>query len=98
MIYRREGLFEIYVEALVGLGQCASARNDHRSALRSFRRALDADPFREDIHRAIMMCYADMGDKYQVHAQFMRLKALLDEEMGIEPSDETIELLNTLLK
>jgi len=98
VIYRREGLFEIYVEALVGLGQCASARNDHRSALRSFRRALDADPFREDIHRAIMMCYADMGDKYQAHAQFMRLKALLDEEMGIEPSDETIELLNTLLK
>lgn len=98
VIYQRENLLEMYIEALVGLGQCARARNDPREAIRTFRRALDSDPFREDIHRAIMTCYADLGEKKQVAAHLAKLRALLDEELGIEPSAETLALAASLLK
>lgn len=97
VIYRREGLFEAYLEALIGLGQCATARGDHRAALRAYRRALDADPFREDVHRAVMICYAELEDKRQVRNHFEKLRELLMEEMGIEPSDETLDLVDKLL-
>jgi len=97
VIYRREGLFEAYLEALIGLGQCATARGDHRAALRAYRRALDADPFREDVHRAVMICYAELDDKRQVRNHFEKLRELLMEEMGIEPSDETLDLVDKLL-
>ena len=66
VIYRREDLLEAYIEALIGLGNCARARNDLREALATYRRALDADPYREDVHRAIMICYAESGEKKQV--------------------------------
>ena len=98
VIYRREGLFEMYLEALVGLGQCANARGDYRGALRAYRRALDADPFREDVHRAVLLCYAEMGDKRQVRNHYQKLCDLFDEELGAEPDDETIALAESLLK
>jgi len=98
VIYRREGLFEMYLEALVGLGQCANARGDYRGALRAYRRALDADPFREDVHRAVLLCYAEMGDKRQVRNHYQKLRDLFDEELGAEPDDETVALAESLLK
>ncbi len=96
-LYRRERLFEQYIEALVGLGQCARARQDHRAALDAFRRALDSDPYREDIHRAVMQCYADLGEKKQVHDHLERLRTLLWDELALEPSVETTTLAESLL-
>jgi DNA-binding SARP family transcriptional activator len=58
---------------------------------------LEIDPYREDTHRAIMMCYAQLGEKQQILAHFRRLKTLLYEELGLEPSSETASLANSLL-
>ena len=94
---RRESYHEIYLEALIGLGMCARARGDLREALATFRQALEVDPFREDIHRAIMMCYAESGEKNKVHVQFQELKTLLQEELAVEPTNETLRLVQSLL-
>lgn len=94
---RREAYHETYLEALIGLGTCARARGDLREALSTFKQALEVDPFREDIHRAIMLCYADGGDRNKIHIQFQELKALLRDELAVEPTDETIQLVQTLL-
>jgi LuxR family maltose regulon positive regulatory protein len=95
--YRRESLMEAFLEALIGLGECARARNNVKDALLAFKRALDVDPYREDVHRAIMSCYARMGEKKQILAHLQKLQQLLWEELGIEPSDETLELASSLL-
>jgi LuxR family maltose regulon positive regulatory protein len=97
VIYRREGLAEMYLEALIGLGECARARNSFKEALSAFKRALDVDPYREDVYRAIMNCYADMGEKKQVLSHLKKLQELLWEELRLEPSDETLELASSLL-
>jgi LuxR family transcriptional regulator, maltose regulon positive regulatory protein len=94
---RREMYGEIYLEALAGVGACARARGDISEALNAFRRALDADPYREDINRAIMTCYADLGDKHQVVTHYRRLRERLWQDLAAEPSAETVALANRLL-
>ncbi len=97
VIYRREDLLEAYIEALIGMGNCARARSDLREALATYRRALDADPYREDVHRAIMICYAESGEKKQVLDHLQKLQALLRADLAIDPSAETISLADELL-
>ncbi len=94
---RREELHELYLESLVGLGECARARRDLREAVNTFRRALTLEPFREDIHRAIMTCYAERGEREKVVAHLHELKRLLHQELAVEPSPETLQLVATLL-
>jgi LuxR family maltose regulon positive regulatory protein len=98
VLFRRQSLFDHYIEALIGLGVCARARHNPREALTAFRRALDADPFCETAHRGIMLCYDDLGEKKQALAQLNTLRTLLRDELGIEPSDETLALAERLLE
>jgi DNA-binding SARP family transcriptional activator len=63
----------------------------------TFRRALDADPYHEAAHRGIMLCYNDLGEKKQAIAQFNYLRTLLRDELGVEPSNETLDLAQQLL-
>ncbi len=97
VLFYRETLRESYLEALIGLGECARARSAHREAITTFKRALDVDPYREDGHRAIMNCYADLGEKNQVLRHLKKLQKLLWEDLAIEPSGETMDLAKSLL-
>lgn len=94
---RREMLREAYIEALIGMGECARARGDFRAALSAFKQALDQEPYREDINRAIMISYADLGDKHQIATHMDKFRELLRQDLAVEPSPETIELANRLL-
>jgi len=44
-----------------------------------------------------MICYSDLGEKHQIVTHLNRLTELLREELAVEPSPETIELVNRLL-
>lgn len=93
----REKLRATYLDALIGLGECARARSDYRAAINAFKRALDIDPYREDIMRAVMMCYGELGEKSQALSHFHKLRALLWEDLATEPSPETLALARSLL-
>lgn len=93
----RETYHEAYLEALIGLGDCARARYDIRSAVQAYKRALTIEPYREDIHRTIMKCYADIGERQLISSQLDEIRNLLQSELGIEPSDETLRLAHKLL-
>lgn len=97
VIARREALREAYIEALIGTGECARARSDFRAALTAFKEALDLEPYREDINRAIMICYADLGERHQILSHLHKLRERLRQDLAVEPSQETIELANRLL-
>jgi DNA-binding SARP family transcriptional activator len=82
---------------MIGLGHCARSRADFRSALISYRQALQEEPYREDINRSIMLCYADLGEKHQILTHLNDLRERLRRDLAVEPSTETIELANRLL-
>ncbi|MBZ0294467.1 MAG: tetratricopeptide repeat protein, partial [Anaerolineae bacterium] len=93
----RYRLFEIYIEALLGAGQCARARKDYKAALSIYRRGLENDPYREGIHRALFLCYADLGETYQLLTHFHKMKETFKADLGISPSAETLTLVETLI-
>ena len=97
IIARRQALYEAYIEGLIGLGECARQRRDFRSALDAFKNALDQEPYREDINRKIMVCYADLGEKHQVMTQFNAFSERLRQDLAVEPSAETVALAHRLL-
>jgi LuxR family transcriptional regulator, maltose regulon positive regulatory protein len=97
VLARRDAYHETYLDALVGLGECARARKNFREAILAFKRALELEPYREDIHRAIMTCYANLGEKKQIHAHLHRLQELLRHDLAVEPSTETIIHAKSLL-
>ena len=59
--------------------------------------ALDFDPYRENAHRAIMKSYADLGEKNSVLEHFTQMQRRFREELGVEPSPQTIALAKELI-
>jgi LuxR family transcriptional regulator, maltose regulon positive regulatory protein len=93
----REIMRETYIDALMGLSECARIRGDLREALALLKQAVGVDPYREDIHRAIMTCYAERGEKKKVLVHLVELQQLLWQELAVKPSSETIALVDSLL-
>lgn len=93
----REALRESYVQALIGLAACSQVRHDYKEALTVLKIALNIDPYREEVHRAIMSAYAQQGEKRKLREHYESLKHLLREELAVLPSEETVSLARTLL-
>jgi DNA-binding SARP family transcriptional activator len=93
---RRQVYEDLYIEALHGVAECARTRGDFREAVRWLSRAVDVDPLREDSHRALMIVYSKMGEKQRILNQFETLSRTLRRELGVSPSDETLNLVRLL--
>lgn len=89
---KRETLREMYIEALVGIGECHEVRREFEGAIEWYRRALTVDELREDIHRRIMRCYDKAGRRSEALAQYHRVQEILRRELNVEPSSETKRL------
>ncbi|MGC8874177.1 MAG: AfsR/SARP family transcriptional regulator [Chloroflexia bacterium] len=53
------------------------------------QRLLALDPLQEDVHRELMRCYAEAGQRSQALLQFQRCRETLRQELGVEPMPET---------
>ena len=91
-VSKREALREMYIEALIGMGRCHEARREFEGAIGWYRRALEVDELREDVHRRIMHCYAGAGRRSEALAEYHRCQEILRRELNIEPSIETKRL------
>jgi two-component SAPR family response regulator len=93
VVERRAQLKLLYAQALIGLGRIYEQNGDKPGALGYYIRALKETPDREDVHRAVMALYLDLGMPGDVKAQYDRLRAILKKKHGIQPSAETQALL-----
>ena len=66
-------------------------------AVEYYRKLLDKDPFREDIHCQVMRLLAQEGDRAGAIRHFEELRRILGEEMGVEPSAETTRLYEDMV-
>ena len=94
---QRETFRDTYIEALVGLGSCALARGAYSEAADTYKSALGVDPYREEIYRAIFACYAEAGEHNKIRQQYEEMRSLFEDELGIEPSEQTDKLVTSLL-
>ena len=59
--------------------------------------AITLDPYRESAHRQLMQAYEATGNRSKGVGIYHRLRELLAEELGTEPSSETETLYLKLL-
>lgn len=61
------------------------------------RRALEADPLREDLHQVLIRLLVHLGRRGEAGIQYKTCVRLLREELGAEPLPETRQLQSLLL-
>jgi LuxR family maltose regulon positive regulatory protein len=84
-------------QALEDLATHCKAQGRLEEGVEFYRRLLDKDPLREDIHRELISIMLTMGDRAGAMKQFEKLRLILEEELGTGPSDETLDLLRGIL-
>ena len=56
------------------------------------------DPLREEVHRAVMRCFWNLGQRARAVRQFQRCARLLQTELQILPMPETINLFREIVE
>ena len=88
---------EQHLRLLEALAGAAQAIKDWPRVMQLAHRILHEDQFREDIHCMLMRAHAAAGNRGAVKDQYELLKALLQRELGVDPSAETRKLLQQLI-
>lgn len=89
----RARLSEIHLDVLIRLAGRLVAKGDHAAAAQICHAALVVEPCREGIHRTLIRCLIAMQRKDRALAQFRRCRRVLLDELGIELSPETRQLV-----
>ena len=88
---------EQYLRLLEALAAVAQSTEDWPKAMHLAQRIISEDQFREDIHCLVMKAHAAMGNRGAAREHFEGLKRLLQNELGVEPSQETKKLYQQLM-
>ncbi|MEZ4768640.1 MAG: BTAD domain-containing putative transcriptional regulator [Caldilineales bacterium] len=96
LLLRREYLSLLAIQALADLTNVLEARRQYAQAHAYGSRLLALDQFREETHRQIMRLLAHQGMTERALAQFQGLRKLLREEMGVEPDEQTSDLVRQI--
>lgn len=93
----RERLRSKYTALIDILLQHALGRDDWNSGIRWATQLLELDPMLEHAHRALMQCHFLTGNRAVAIRQYTECAAILQRELGVEPSEETSRMYRGLL-
>ena len=96
-LYERERRREQYLSALQRLLAHDQAQGAHDAAVQSALRLVQADPLREDGHRALMRLYYLLGRTSDALRAYESCRVVLADELGVEPDVETLSLYDEIL-
>ncbi|MFZ6020650.1 MAG: BTAD domain-containing putative transcriptional regulator [Chloroflexota bacterium] len=92
----RERLRQLYFSAVQRLGELLSIQGRWEEVIGICNAALLRDPTWEPAYRLIMQAYAAKSNQAQVIQTYQRCWKILWDELGVEPSLETRDLLRRL--
>lgn len=93
----RERLQRQVLDALQGLASYHESEGTYQQAINFMQKAVELEPWREEAHRHLMQLFAHSGQRIAALAQYERCVRLLRDELGVEPSNETVMLYQTIL-
>jgi DNA-binding SARP family transcriptional activator len=93
----RERLRLSYLDVLGKLMAYSTVHADFEPGLEFGARILALDPTREVVHRQMMLLHWLSGDRHSALAQYKRCAQILEDEMGIQPMEETRTLYTRML-
>ncbi|MDH3741334.1 MAG: winged helix-turn-helix domain-containing protein [Hyphomicrobiales bacterium] len=94
----RERLREIYLELLTGMARCYAEDGHFVEASWACRTALSIDPCRESFVRTLLENLVNLGRPDWAKAQFTSWRYRLAEELGLYPTDETLQIYQQLIE
>ncbi len=97
LVDEQERLREAAIETYRTLIDVYRARGEHRMGIQYARRLLAVDPLSERAHRDLMELFALTGRRNRALAHFEKLRNLLNDELGVEPLEETTALYQSIL-
>jgi predicted ATPase/DNA-binding SARP family transcriptional activator len=92
----RDRIQRLFVDAVMELGDHQAEEHRYQKAADAYRRVLARDDLNEDATRALMRCYAKVGDRSQALKLYQRFSDRLRKELDAEPEEETRELADEL--
>lgn len=92
----RSALRQRWLDALALLAGLLISTGDHARATAIYRRLIEADPYQEQAHRALMLLLAQQGERAQALRHFESLTRMLRDELATAPAPETAALAEAL--
>jgi DNA-binding SARP family transcriptional activator len=89
---KREWLHQQALDALQCLTVSYEWQRDYAQAIQAARRQVALDSLREEAHRSLMRVLALGGQRGAALAQYETCRHMLEEELGVEPAEETTAL------
>lgn len=96
LVEEQEQLRQAALSALKALVQSHLEARSWAIAVRYCHQLLSIDPLSEEGHRTLMRLHALAGRRSRALTQYEELVRLLDDELGIEPLDETKALYESI--
>ena len=82
--------------ALTSLASFHERRRDFAAAQHFLLRLLELEPWDEEAHRRLIRLYAFGNQRSAAIQQFENTRRMLAQELGVEPSPETLRLMQTI--
>jgi predicted ATPase/DNA-binding SARP family transcriptional activator len=95
-LFQAERLRQELAEVLVHLAQGYAGQGEFKTALTYAQRWLSLDSLHEPAHRTLMQLYIWLGDRTAALRQYQECARLLQRELDLPPSSETIQLYETI--
>jgi DNA-binding SARP family transcriptional activator len=95
---RRADLHAQRVRALDCLVDVLTWNGELTLALRHAHEAVELEPYRERGYQRLMRLNAKLGDRAEALLVFEKCRTLLSEELGVDPSPETVAVHEELLR
>jgi len=97
VVAERQRYLNHFIKAVEELLSLLVSNKKYESALFYCEKTLSHDSCNEEIHRIIMNVHALMGNKAAVSRQYETCVAILEKELGTEPSPQTRTLFKSLM-
>lgn len=96
--HERERLRQLYLSALQICSHGLEVQQAYDAAIQVTNRLVSAEPSRESAYCQLMRLHAYNRDSGAIHYAYRRCTTHLAQELGIEPSRDTLELRDKLLQ
>jgi DNA-binding SARP family transcriptional activator len=95
---QRDRLRELHVASRQILADVYADLGDWDLSVHHAEAAVDLDPYSERLHQRLIVARARSGDRLGAAHVFSRYRNLIEAELGVEPSRETVALLEQELQ
>lgn len=95
-LIERERVRQQALHALEAIATHLTRIGRYPEAITAALSAIEMDPFRESAHRCLMRIHRNEGNLIEALRQFDRYKALLSEDLGLDPSPKMLALVEDI--